>query len=213
MFVMAITGASGSGKSTLAEALREALVSDEQESQVQIISEDFYYADHSQLTFEQRGQLNFDHPSAIDHPRLQQDLVELKQSGKVSIPQYCFKQHLREPQTRLIKQPKVLILEGLHLMFDPNIRNEIDFSVYLDAPLDLCFIRRLQRDQQQRGRASDDIIRQYLEQVRPMFLEFIARGKSKADVVLSGESPIDSLVEDILSQPHLSQITHRIKNK
>ncbi len=182
--VIAIAGASASGKSLIASTiykeLREELGSDD----IGIISEDAYYKDQTHLTMEERIKTNYDHPNSMDHHLLVEQLRQLKQGKAIEIPEYDYAIHNRKESTTRFAPKKIIILEGILLLTDEAIRREINVSIFVDAPLDICFIRRLQRDMVERGRTMESVIEQYRKTVRPMFLQFIEPSKQYADIIV-----------------------------
>lgn len=178
--IIGISGASASGKSLLANTIVNELGSD----QVVVISEDSYYKDHSNLPFEERAKINYDHPDSVDHDLLHQHLLKLQQHQSIEIPIYNHAVHLREKQTRRVGQHAIIVLEGILLFFDQNLRDLMDIRIFMDTPLDICLIRRLKRDIKDRGRTLDSVLKQYEETVRPMYLQFIDPSKRYADLIV-----------------------------
>ncbi|QIW15782.1 uridine kinase [Pasteurellaceae bacterium RH1A] len=182
--VIAIAGASASGKSLIASTIYKELKEELGQEDIGIISEDAYYRDQSHLAMEERVQTNYDHPNSMDHALLVQHLQALKAGQSIEIPEYSYVEHTRLPTVRKFEPKRVIILEGILLLTDEKIRNEINVSIFVDAPLDICFIRRLQRDMQERGRSMESVVSQYRKTVRPMFLQFIEPSKQYADIIV-----------------------------
>ncbi|HHW7566833.1 TPA: uridine kinase [Mannheimia haemolytica] len=182
--VIAIAGASASGKSLIASTIYKELKNELGTDNIGIISEDAYYRDQSHLTMEERIKTNYDHPNSMDHHLLVEHLRQLKQGNTIEIPEYDYTEHNRKTTTKHFEPKKIIILEGILLLTDENIRNEINVSIFVDAPLDICFIRRLQRDMVERGRSMESVISQYRKTVRPMFLQFIEPSKQYADIIV-----------------------------
>ncbi len=181
LIVIGIAGASGSGKSLLANTIVNEIGSD----RVVVISEDSYYKDQAHLSLEERAKVNFDHPDALDHVRLATDLIALKSGKSVEVPIYDFVHHTRAKQTRHISSDKmIIVLEGILLFVDPDLRELMDIRIYVDTSLDMAFIRRLKRDVLERGRSMESVIEQYEKTVRPMFLKFIEPSKRYADIIV-----------------------------
>lgn len=178
--IIGISGASASGKSLLANTIVNELGSD----QVVVISEDAYYKDHSNIPFEERTQINYDHPDSIDHELLYQHLLQLQQGKSVNIPIYNHAMHVREKHSRLIGQHAILVLEGILLFFEHKLRELMDIRIYMETALDICLIRRLKRDIKERGRSLDSVLTQYEKTVRPMYLQFIDPSKRYADLIV-----------------------------
>ncbi|PJG84165.1 uridine kinase [Caviibacterium pharyngocola] len=182
--IIAITGASASGKSLIASTIHRELCEELGCEDIGIISEDSYYKDQSHLAFEQRIQTNYDHPNSMDRDLLIDQLRALKNGESVDIPVYSYTEHTRTEQTVRFQPKKVIILEGILLLTDERVRQEAHISVFVDTPLDICFIRRLQRDMEERGRSLQSVIEQYRKTVRPMFLQFIEPSKQYADIIV-----------------------------
>jgi uridine kinase len=176
--IIGISGASASGKSLLANTIVNELGSD----QVVVISEDSYYKDHSNIPFEERTKVNYDHPDSIDHALLLEHLTQLQQGKSVAIPIYNHALHTREKQARQIGQHAIIVLEGILLFIEQQLRELMDIRIFMDTPLDICLIRRLKRDIKDRGRSLDSVLKQYEETVRPMYLQFIDPSKRYADL-------------------------------
>ncbi|HGO5857052.1 TPA: uridine kinase [Mannheimia haemolytica] len=182
--VIAIAGASASGKSLIASTIYKELKNELGTDNIGIISEDAYYREQSHLTMEERIKTNYDHPNSMDHHLLVEHLRQLKQGNAIEIPEYDYTEHNRKTTTKHFEPKKIIILEGILLLTDENIRHEINVSIFVDAPLDICFIRRLQRDMVERGRSMESVISQYRKTVRPMFLQFIEPSKQYADIIV-----------------------------
>lgn len=182
--VIAIAGASASGKSLIASTIYKELKAGLGENDIGIISEDAYYRDQSHMTMEERVKTNYDHPNSMDHTLLLSHLKALKQGNAVDIPEYDYAEHNRKPTVIHFTPKKIIIVEGILLLTDERLRQEIDVSIFVDAPLDICFIRRLQRDMQERGRTLESVITQYRNTVRPMFLQFVQPSKQYADIIV-----------------------------
>jgi uridine kinase len=182
--IIAIAGASASGKSLIAKTIFEELCRDLGTNQIGVINEDAYYHDQSHLTMEDRVKTNYDHPKALDHQLLATHLTQLKQGEAVSIPCYSYNEHTRTSETLTMQPKRVIIVEGILLLTAPKLRELIDTSVFMDTPLDICFLRRLTRDVAERGRTMETVISQYKRTVRPMFLQFIEPSKQYADIIV-----------------------------
>ncbi|HBF48674.1 MAG TPA: uridine kinase, partial [Shewanella frigidimarina] len=169
--IIGIAGASASGKSLIAKTIFEELCRDLGTNQIGVINEDAYYHDQSHLTMEDRVKTNYDHPKALDHQLLASHLTQLKQGEPASIPCYSYTEHTRISDTLTMQPKKVIILEGILLLTNPKLRDLMDASVFMDTPLDICFLRRLTRDVAERGRTMESVISQYKRTVRPMFLQ------------------------------------------
>jgi uridine kinase len=180
IIIIGIAGASGSGKSLLANTIVRELGSD----QVSVISEDFYYKDHSDIPFEERAKINYDHPNSIDHECMHDQLMQLQQGKMIEVPIYNHSLHVREKETRTVGKHTIIVIEGILLFFDKKLRELMDIRIFMDTALDICLIRRLKRDMQERGRSLDSVLKQYEETVRPMYLQFIEPSKRHADIIV-----------------------------
>jgi uridine kinase len=178
--IIGISGASASGKSLLANTIVNELGSD----QVVVISEDSYYKDHSDIPFEERAKINYDHPNSLDHELLHQHLLRLQEGKTVQVPVYNHSQHIREKEPRTIGQHTIIVLEGILLFVEKPLRELMDIRIFMETALDICLIRRLKRDVKERGRTLDSVLAQYDETVRPMFLQFIEPSKRYADIIV-----------------------------
>jgi len=181
--VIGIAGASGSGKTTLSRNLLAQLG----ESRVLLLHHDHYYRDRSDLHPEQRIQINYDHPDALETPLLIEHLHTLLEGQRVEVPVYNFDRHTRESIGLTRTSRDVIIVEGILTFSDPTLRAMFDILIYVESDDDVCFIRRARRDMAERGRSFDAIARQYLESVKPMFQQFVLPGKKYADVVICKE--------------------------
>ncbi|OZG70726.1 uridine kinase [Hahella sp. CCB-MM4] len=179
-----ITGASASGKSLLSATIYEELKEEVGAWQIGIIKEDSYYKDQSHMEMPERILTNYDHPNAFDHDLLVEHLDELREDRQIDVPVYDFKEHNRSRETISMEARKVIIVEGILLLSDKNIRQRLDTSIYVDTPLDICLLRRLRRDMEERGRTMESIVQQYKKTVRPMFLEFVEPSKQFADIIV-----------------------------
>ncbi|OOF67217.1 uridine kinase [Rodentibacter caecimuris] len=182
--IIAIAGASASGKSCIASTVHKELCNELGYEEIGIIAEDSYYKDQSHLQMEERVKTNYDHPNSMDRELLIEHLTALKVGNAVDIPVYSYVEHTRTPKSTHFLPKKIIILEGILLLTDERIRQLADISVFVDAPLDICFIRRLQRDMEERGRSLQSVIDQYRATVRPMYLQFIEPSKQHADIII-----------------------------
>lgn len=186
--IIGISGASASGKSLLANTIVNELGSD----QVAVISEDSYYKDLKDLSFEERAKTNFDHPNAFDHGLLIEHLQSLRDGKSIEVPKYDFTLHQRKTITRKIGNHRIIVLEGILLFVDKPLRDMMDIRIFMDTSLDICLMRRLRRDLLERQRSLDSVLTQYQETVRPMYLQFIEPSKRYADIIVprGGENRI-----------------------
>ncbi len=183
--VIAIAGASASGKSLFAETIYNELLPELGKDGISIIKEDAYYRDQSHLTMDERIQSNYDHPKAFEHELLSEHLTALINQHDVNCPVYCYKTHTRAQETLKIKSTKIILVEGILLLSTPHLRDCFDIKVYMDTPLDICLIRRIERDTLERERSLVSITTQYMSTVRPMYYQFIEPSKAWADLVIT----------------------------
>ena len=178
--LIGIAGGSGSGKTLVARTIVSDLGSD----RVVIIDQDSYYRNLENIPFRDREARNFDHPDAFDNALLREHVRELLQGRPVEQPIYDYAVHRRLDETRHIGEHTVIVLEGILIFVDPELRALMDIKLFIDADPDVRFIRRLRRDLVERGRSVDSIVRQYEESVRPMHLQFVDPSKRHADVII-----------------------------
>lgn len=178
--IIGICGGTGSGKTTVARRILENVDRD----YVAFLQHDSYYHHLGDMPFEMRHNTNFDHPDALDNDLFASHINALRAGESIEMPVYDFATHTRRPETELIKPKPILMLEGILIFTDARLREMMDLKVYVDTADDLRFIRRLQRDVNERGRSVDLVIRQYLETVRPMHNQFVEPTKKFADVII-----------------------------
>lgn len=183
--VIAITGASASGKSLFAETIYHELLPELGSDGISIIKEDAYYRDQSNLLIDERINTNYDHPKAFEHELLGKQLTSLIAQKAIDCPVYCYKTHTRTSETIKVKPTKIILVEGILLLSNPELRNCFDIKVYMDTPLDICLIRRIERDTRERERSLDSITNQYITTVRPMYYQFIEPSKAWADLIIT----------------------------
>jgi uridine kinase len=196
VILIGIAGASGSGKTSVAASIIKSLESDK----AVIIQEDSYYKDLSDVPFAERKGRNFDHPDAFDHDLLARHLLQLLNGEAVSHPIYDYKLHTRSKETKTVGPGTLIILEGILVFGKAQLRELMDYRVFIDTPLDICFIRRLKRDVEERGRTADSVIKQYTETVRPTYLQFTEPSRQYADILISGEGRNSEAVDILMSR-------------
>ncbi|HEU5210329.1 MAG TPA: uridine kinase [Longimicrobiales bacterium] len=178
--ILGVAGGSGSGKTTVVREIVSALGAD----QVAVIHHDSYYRDASHLPLEERTSTNYDHPDALETGLLVRHLEQLRRGEPVEVPVYDFTSHVRRAEKQHVAPARVVIVDGLMILWDAALRELMDIKVFVDTDADLRFIRRLLRDIRERGRTAESVIRQYTENVRPMHLEFVEPSKRYADVII-----------------------------
>ncbi len=195
MIIVGIGGGTGAGKTTLANGIAERVGA----GQVQIILQDSYYLDRSEMPLGERKKANFDHPDAFDMKLLISQMQRLKNGLPIDQPVYNYKTHTRLLETRTVEPSCVALLEGILVLHPPSLRRLMDLRVYVEAPDDVRFIRRLRRDMRERGRTVDEVIEQYYDTVRPMHLKFVVPTQVHADVIVCGEGDQDEAIESVVA--------------
>ncbi|WP_050698826.1 uridine kinase [Anaeromassilibacillus senegalensis] len=178
-FVIGVAGGSGSGKTTLATKLKRAIADN-----ALILSHDFYYRANTDIPFDERVKANYDHPNAFDTDLLIADVKRLKENRPIDHPVYSFATHSRTPETVHVEPAPVIILEGILIFENRELRDLMDIKVFVDADADIRLIRRLLRDVKERGRSLDSVICQYVETVKPMHEQFVEPSKKYADLII-----------------------------
>jgi uridine kinase len=178
--LIGITGASGSGKTLVAENIYKQLGSEN----VVILQEDSYYKDLSSIPFDERTGRNFDHPDAFDHDLLRIHISQLLEGHSIAHPIYDYSTHSRKEETETVGPHRIIVLEGILIFNEAALRNLMDIKVFIHTAPDICFIRRLRRDIEERGRDVNSVIHQYMETVRPMYFKFIEPSKRHADIII-----------------------------
>ena len=196
--IIGIAGGTGSGKSTLADNIRKEFANN-----ISMLSHDYYYKSHSDLSFDERKKLNFDHPDAFDTDLLIDHLKKLKKGETIYRPNYSFVDHLREDQTVEVVPKKVILLDGILIFENKELRDMMDIKIFVDTDADIRFIRRLKRDIEERGRSIDSVCNEYLETVRPMHEQFVEPSKKYAHIIIpeggNNTVAIDLLITKISS--------------
>jgi len=179
-FLIGIAGGTGSGKTTVARRIYQSLHLDS----AVFIDYDSYYKELGHLSIEERQRINFDHPDSLDTALLIHHLEQLIASEPIEKPAYDFTRHTRAPESIAVQPRGVILVDGILLFADARLREMFDLRIFVDTEADVRFIRRLRRDIEERGRALDSVIDQYLKTVRPMHFEFVEPTKRYADVIL-----------------------------
>lgn len=175
-----VAGGTGSGKTTVAHRILERVGAEH----IAYIPHDAYYKNLSHLPYEERTRINFDHPDSLETSLLVEHLRCLKQGIAVEIPIYDFTTHVRTAETLHVESAPIILVEGILIFVEPELREQLDVKLFVDTDADLRFIRRLGRDIDERGRTLASVIEQYLKTVRPMHLEFVEPSKRYADVII-----------------------------
>jgi uridine kinase len=191
-----VAGGSASGKSTVvSEIVSKAGLED-----VLIIRHDDYYKDQSEMPFEKRMDINYDHPDALDSDLLQSHLNHLLKGQSIEKPLYDFVSYTRKKETEIVSPKKVIIVEGILILNDTNIRKLSHLNVYVELDDDTRFIRRMMRDLNERGRSIDSIVTHYQNTVKPMFYKFVKPSKRHAHVIIPNDDKHDIGVDLIASK-------------
>ncbi|MDB4175515.1 uridine kinase [Flavobacteriaceae bacterium] len=180
MLIIGIAGGTGCGKTTVVEQIIAQLPVDE----VCVISQDSYYKDTSDLSYQERVKINFDHPNSIDFDLLLQHLKALRDGASFEQPVYSFVEHNRTGETITTHPKKVVIVEGILILTQPEIRAMFDVNVFVHADSDERLIRRLKRDISERGRNIDEVLTRYQTTLKPMHQQFIEPTKEFADIII-----------------------------
>jgi len=189
--VIGVAGCSGSGKTTLAEELAR-------EMEGTHFHTDNYYRDLSNLTYEERCRQNFDHPDIIESDLLISHVQRLARGQSIQQPQYDFTAHTRMSGVQqLVEAPRLLIVDGIFALYYEALRPLYDLSIYVDAPDDVCYQRRLARDIRDRGRTPEFVAKHYAETVRPMAEQYVRPSAVHADVLVKGTESLDWSVETV----------------
>ncbi|MCZ3622764.1 uridine kinase [Lactobacillus mulieris] len=179
--VIGIAGGSGSGKTTIAHEVARLINDDDH---IITLTQDSYYKDNTGIPMSERQKINYDHPDAFDMPLLVAQINQLMHRKAVEMPVYDFTEHTRSSKTIHVEPADIIILEGILVLADEDLRNLMDIKVYVDTDDDIRFIRRLERDLKERGRSLDSVIDQYLATVKPMYHQFIEPTKRYADIIV-----------------------------
>lgn len=197
-----IAGGTGSGKTTVARAIYDRVGRD----RIEWISHDSYYREFEGLTPDELHRINFDHPDSLESELLARHIDVLRKGSAVDVPVYDFAAYARKAETQRVEPRKVVIIEGILVLAEPELRRRIDIKLFVDTPSDIRFMRRLMRDIRSRGRSLESVVEQYLTTVRPMHEEFVEPSKRYADLIIpeGGENQvaldaITARVEHLLS--------------
>jgi len=183
MLIIGIAGGTGSGKTTVVHQIMNELP----HTEVGVISQDSYYKETTNLSFDERALINFDHPRAIDFELLEKHLKALKAGETIDQPVYSFIQHNRTDDTVSTHPRKVMIVEGILILTNPELRELFDIKIYVHADSDERLIRRLKRDISERGRDIDEVLNRYQTTLKPMHEQFIEPSKAFADIIIPND--------------------------
>jgi uridine kinase len=195
--IIGIAGGTGSGKTTVARAIYDRVGKD----RIEWISHDSYYRNFEGLTPEERHHINFDHPDSLETELLARHIDVLCKGSAVEVPIYDFTTHSRKPDTQRVEPRRVIIVEGILVLAEAELRKRIHIKLFVDTPPDIRFMRRLVRDIKTRGRSMESVIEQYVTTVRPMHEEFVEPSKRYADLIIpeGGENlvAIDAIISRV----------------
>lgn len=203
--IIGIAGGSASGKTSVA---RKLVKNFDDDKTVAIIRQDDYYRDQSHMPFQERLKTNYDHPDAFDNELLIKQIDELASGKSVEKPTYDYVNHTRSTITEVVHPSDVLILEGLFVLEDEEIRKRLDMKIFIDTDADIRFIRRLKRDVRDRGRTIESVCDQYMNTVRVMHEAFVEPSKRKADIIIP-EGSHNEVAMDLLLTKISSIITSK----
>jgi uridine kinase len=175
-----VAGGTGSGKTTVSRQILERVGN----KHIAYLAHDFYYKDMQFLSQEERDKVNFDHPDSLDTPLLVEHVKQLRRGEPVEVPVYDFSKDMRTDETITIKPQPIILVEGILIFAERELRQLLDIKIFVDTDADIRFIRRLKRDMEERGRSAESVIQQYLATVRPMHLKFVEPSKRYADVIV-----------------------------
>lgn len=196
--VCGIAGGSGAGKTTLTRALVETLA---QEGRIAtVLPFDNYYRDLADRPYPERTQVNFDHPDSLEHELYLEHLAQLLNGQSVEVPIYDFSTHTRSPQVLVVEPHEIIITEGILLFAVAEVRQQLEFKVFVAAPQNLRYQRRLKRDVEERGRTPESIQKQFATTVAPMHDQFVEPFAAQADVVVEGVGAMKKAVDQIVAQ-------------
>jgi uridine kinase len=195
--VVGIAGGSGSGKTTVARNIVRGLP----QGSCVLLEHDGYYRDFSHLSLEERAAINFDHPQSLETELLMDHIERLRRGESVPKPIYDYATHSRSKESVCLEPVPVVVVEGILIFTDADLRNAFDIKVFVDTDSDVRVLRRLQRDIAERGRTLESVIQQYYATVRPMHLKFVEPSKRWADIIIpeGGHNPIalDLVIEKL----------------
>ncbi|EFR31257.1 uridine kinase [Eremococcus coleocola] len=201
--VIGVTGGSGSGKSSVSRQIVENF----SDLSVLLLQQDSYYRDQSDLSMEQRRQVNYDHPLAFDNDLFFQHLTTLIKGGGVEMPVYDFASFTRTGEFQFLESREVIIVEGILILDDVRLRNLMDIKVYVDTDDDIRLCRRILRDIKERGRSIDSVINQYVDVVKPMHHQFVEPQKRYADIIVP-EGGYNQVAIDLLTTKVATILNH-----
>ena len=203
--VLGVAGGSASGKTTIINKLQDFFGED-----IAVISHDSYYKAHPDMTYEERSQLNYDHPDSFESDRMAEDVRKLIKGHAIDMPVYDYVNHNRSNETVRIEPKTVIVMEGILILENKELRDLMDIKIFVDTDADERLMRRIQRDMIERGRSIDSIIDQYSKTVKPMHEEFVEPSKKYADIIIprGGENAagLDMLITYMNKKLHEDEV-------
>ena len=181
MLTIGITGGTGSGKTTILNQIKEKF----NEKDIGFISQDSYYNDNGDLSFEEKNKINFDHPDAVDFELMINHLIDLKNGVNINQPIYSFFDHNRTEKTKTIESKKIMIVEGILILNNKKLRDLIDIKVFIESSVDLRFKRRLNRDISERGRSEEEVIELFNNRLNEMHKLYVEPMKKFCDIIIT----------------------------
>jgi len=178
--IVGVAGGTGSGKTTVVREIFNKLGPKD----VTVITHDSYYKDRSHLAMSERAKVNYDHPDALDTQLLVEHIKMLQAGMPIDVPIYDFSLHTRRTEHVHMYPGKVVVVEGILILADEHLRNLFDIKIFVDTDADIRFIRRMERDILERARTRESVVKQYMESVRPMHIQFVEPSKQFADVIV-----------------------------
>ncbi len=196
IIIIGVAGGSASGKTTVVNRLREEFLGN-----VEWLCHDMYYKAHDEMPYEERAQLNYDHPNAFDTDLFIRDILNLKAGKSIERPVYDFADHNRAKKTVVVNPAKVIIIDGILIFENKELRDLMDIKIFVDTDADERIIRRILRDVEDRGRSLESVISQYITTVKPMHEQFVEPSKKYADIIIprggKNEVALEMLIERI----------------
>ncbi|MCP4361946.1 MAG: uridine kinase [Chloroflexi bacterium] len=194
--VFGVAGGTASGKTTVARAILAAVGA----SQIAYLPHDAYYKDRPDLTLEERAALNYDHPNSLETKLLIEHIKRLVKGQAALVPVYDFTGHRRTEETVLVEPAPIILVDGILIFTKRRLRELMDIKIFVDTDADVRFIRRLQRDMEERGRSLPSVVTQYMDTVRPMHLKFVEPSKRFADVIIPNGGLNEVAIQMVVSQ-------------
>lgn len=179
IFVVGVAGGSASGKTTIVNRIKEYFGTD-----ITVISHDSYYKAHDEMPYEERCKLNYDHPDSFESDKMAEDVRKLIKGNTIQMPVYDYTIHNRSKETVCVEPKRVIIVEGILILENKELRDLMDVKIYVDTDADERLMRRIKRDMKERARSIESILEQYSNTVKPMHEEFVEPSKKYADVII-----------------------------